>query len=208
MKKQRPPGGKEDKRQTASYLTSLERTAAGIRHYNSRGLCMRKREGHVRKKGKWCGGLMQRNAGRSGWVKRESSSLRYNCLGLAVVWTGCDTKIAHKHQDVSRFSYHISSVSGFSPELCVGDKAFQILLLWIRRRVDYITTAPGCDDALQMCMQHEITQKESNGTPLSVSQNVQMQWGRRSAREGRRRTKIKRGQSGQITADLLMFLLN
>lgn len=46
------PGGKEDKTQTASYLTSLERTAAGIRHYNGRGLCMRKREGHVQKKGK------------------------------------------------------------------------------------------------------------------------------------------------------------
>lgn len=44
------PQGKEDKRQTASYLTSLERTAAGIRHYSSR-LCMRKREGHVQKKG-------------------------------------------------------------------------------------------------------------------------------------------------------------
>lgn len=45
------PEGKEDKRrQTASYLTSLERTAAGIRHYNSRGLHMRKKEGYAQKK--------------------------------------------------------------------------------------------------------------------------------------------------------------
>lgn len=42
------PGGEEDKRPAASYLTSLERTAAGIRHYDNRGLCSWKREGQKR----------------------------------------------------------------------------------------------------------------------------------------------------------------
>lgn len=47
------PRGKRRIKDSMSYLTSLERTAAGagVRHYNSRGLCMRKREGHTQKKG-------------------------------------------------------------------------------------------------------------------------------------------------------------
>lgn len=39
------PQGKEDKRQTASDLTYLKRTAALIMDYNGRGLCMRKDRG-------------------------------------------------------------------------------------------------------------------------------------------------------------------
>ncbi len=105
-------------------------------HEKKRRACAEKKKGEVM----WRANIMQRNVGCGVWVKRESSSLRYNCLGLAVVWTGLDTKIAHKHQDAACFSYHISSVSGFGPELCVGDKALQTLLLWTHRIVDYVTS--------------------------------------------------------------------
>lgn len=52
--------------------------------YNSRGLCMRKREGHAQEKGE-VKATTEKCGMQDVSQKRESSSLRYNLLGIGVV---------------------------------------------------------------------------------------------------------------------------